>query len=145
RWDTRRSCRMHPRARPPSSPLARPASIPVMLTAARSSPSVRCQSGSRAGLAPSPPIGLKLASLAWLPDAPSFGRRPAVGAHALLRPAAPRREMPPAQVPPMTLPRLPLRRFLVADDDREVRLGVAELLDGLGLEILHAESGREAV
>jgi CheY-like chemotaxis protein len=39
----------------------------------------------------------------------------------------------------------PLLRFLVADDDREVRLGVAELLDGLGLEILHAETGTEAV
>jgi CheY-like chemotaxis protein len=37
------------------------------------------------------------------------------------------------------------RRILVADDDREVRLGVAELLDGLGLEILHAETGIEAV
>jgi len=38
-----------------------------------------------------------------------------------------------------------LRRVLVADDDREVRLGVAELLDDLGLEILHAETGTEAI
>lgn len=37
------------------------------------------------------------------------------------------------------------RRILVADDDREVRLGVAELLDGLGLEVLHAATGTEAV
>lgn len=37
------------------------------------------------------------------------------------------------------------RRILVADDDREVRLGVAELLDDLGLEILHAATGTEAV
>lgn len=36
-------------------------------------------------------------------------------------------------------------RLLVADDDREVRLGVADLLDGLGLEILHAATGTEAV
>lgn len=36
-------------------------------------------------------------------------------------------------------------RILVADDDREVRLGVAELLDELGLEVLHAASGLEAV
>jgi CheY-like chemotaxis protein len=41
--------------------------------------------------------------------------------------------------------RRPQHRLLVADDDREVRLGVAELLDGLGLEILHAETGTEAV
>jgi CheY-like chemotaxis protein len=45
----------------------------------------------------------------------------------------------------MTLPPLRLRRILVADDDREVRLGVAELLAALGLEVLHAESGIEAV
>lgn len=45
----------------------------------------------------------------------------------------------------MTLPSHRLRRILVADDDREVRLGVAELLDGLGLEILHAATGTEAV
>lgn len=37
------------------------------------------------------------------------------------------------------------RRILVADDDREVRLGVAELLDELGLEVLHAETGLEAI
>jgi CheY-like chemotaxis protein len=42
-------------------------------------------------------------------------------------------------------PRLIQRRILVADDDREVRLGVADLLDGLGLEILHAATGTEAV
>jgi CheY-like chemotaxis protein len=45
----------------------------------------------------------------------------------------------------MTLPKLLQRRILVADDDREVRLGVAELLDDLGLEILHAATGTEAV
>ena len=45
----------------------------------------------------------------------------------------------------MTAPPFLQRRLLVADDDREVRLGVAELLGGLGLEILHAESGVEAV
>jgi len=39
----------------------------------------------------------------------------------------------------------PTRRILVADDDREVRLGVAELLDDLGLEVLHAASGLEAI
>lgn len=43
------------------------------------------------------------------------------------------------------LPSPHLRRILVADDDREVRLGVAELLADLGLEVLHAESGTEAV
>lgn len=37
------------------------------------------------------------------------------------------------------------RRMLVADDDREVRLGVAELLDDLGLEIVHAATGTEAI
>jgi CheY-like chemotaxis protein len=35
--------------------------------------------------------------------------------------------------------------MLVADDDREVRLGVAELLHDLGIEILHAATGTEAV
>jgi len=45
----------------------------------------------------------------------------------------------------MTAPKLLQLRILVADDDREVRLGVAELLHGLGLEILHAETGIEAV
>jgi len=44
----------------------------------------------------------------------------------------------------MTLPPFH-RRILVADDDREVRLGVADLLNDLGLEILHAETGIEAV
>lgn len=39
---------------------------------------------------------------------------------------------------------LPVRRVLLADDDVEVRRGVAELLSPLGLEILHAESGLEA-
>ena len=38
-----------------------------------------------------------------------------------------------------------LRRVLLADDDREVRSGVAELLTPLGLEFLHAESGPEAI
>jgi two-component system response regulator DesR len=36
-------------------------------------------------------------------------------------------------------------RMLLADDDREVRLGVADLLRDLDLEILHAESGPEAI
>ena len=45
----------------------------------------------------------------------------------------------------MTPPSRLLRRILVADDDREVRLGVAELLSDLGLEVLHAETGTEAV
>jgi len=36
-------------------------------------------------------------------------------------------------------------RMLLADDDREVRHGVAELLEELGLEFLHAASGLEAV
>lgn len=45
----------------------------------------------------------------------------------------------------MTAPKLIQRRLLVADDDREVRLGVAELLGDLGLEILHAATGMEAV
>lgn len=37
------------------------------------------------------------------------------------------------------------RRILIADDDQEVRLGTAELLGPLGLEILLAESGNEAL
>jgi CheY-like chemotaxis protein len=37
------------------------------------------------------------------------------------------------------------RRLLLADDDAEVRFGVAELLAGLGLEFLHAETGLEAI
>jgi len=40
---------------------------------------------------------------------------------------------------------LPTRLVLLADDDLEVRLGVAELLSPLGLEVLHAESGPEAL
>jgi CheY-like chemotaxis protein len=35
--------------------------------------------------------------------------------------------------------------LLLADDDHELRLGVAELLSALGLRILHAEDGREAL
>jgi CheY-like chemotaxis protein len=40
---------------------------------------------------------------------------------------------------------LPNRRILLADDDREVRLGVADLLSGLGLDVLQAEDGLEAI
>jgi len=40
---------------------------------------------------------------------------------------------------------LPPSRLLVADDDQEVRLGVADLLEALGIEILHAETGLQAV
>jgi CheY-like chemotaxis protein len=36
-------------------------------------------------------------------------------------------------------------RFLLADDDAEVRLGVADLLSDLGLELLHAQTGLEAI
>ncbi len=39
----------------------------------------------------------------------------------------------------------PSHRILLADDDLEVRSGVAELLDGLGLEVLQASTGLEAV
>ena len=39
----------------------------------------------------------------------------------------------------------PSHRILLADDDLEVRRGVAELLAGLGLEVLQAASGLEAV
>ena len=39
----------------------------------------------------------------------------------------------------------PTHRFLLADDDHEVRLGVADLLSGLGLEVLQAEDGHQAV
>ena len=39
----------------------------------------------------------------------------------------------------------PRHRILLADDDLEVRAGVAELLDGLGLEVLQASTGLEAV
>ena len=42
-------------------------------------------------------------------------------------------------------PNTPLRRVLLADDDLEVRAGVAELLLPLGLECLHAENGPEAL
>ena len=40
---------------------------------------------------------------------------------------------------------LPPSRVLIADDDLEVRLGVADLLRNLGLEVLEAETGTEAV
>lgn len=36
-------------------------------------------------------------------------------------------------------------RLLLADDDRSVRLGVADLLEDLGLEFVHAETGSEAL
>ena len=36
-------------------------------------------------------------------------------------------------------------RILIADDDAELRSGAAELLDSMGLEVLHAGSGREAL
>lgn len=37
------------------------------------------------------------------------------------------------------------RRVLIADDDAALRGGVGELLAGLGLEVIEAESGREAL
>jgi len=37
------------------------------------------------------------------------------------------------------------KRVLLADDDAEVRDGVAELLAPMGLEFLHAESGPDAL
>jgi CheY-like chemotaxis protein len=37
------------------------------------------------------------------------------------------------------------RRVLLADDDAEVRRGVAELLAPLGLDFVHAENGPEAL
>lgn len=37
------------------------------------------------------------------------------------------------------------RRVLLADDDIEVRAGVEDLLSPLGLEVLHAENGTEAL
>ena len=40
---------------------------------------------------------------------------------------------------------IPRRRILLADDDRLLRLGVADLLDSLDLEVLEAECGSEAV
>jgi CheY-like chemotaxis protein len=39
----------------------------------------------------------------------------------------------------------PPRRVLLADDDREVRLGMADLLADLGLLVEHAETGLEAL
>ena len=36
-------------------------------------------------------------------------------------------------------------RVLLADDDTEVRLGMVDLLDDLGLEVFQAESGPEAI
>ena len=40
---------------------------------------------------------------------------------------------------------LALRRILIADDDLEVRSGIADLLAPLGLEILQVESGLEVL
>ena len=40
---------------------------------------------------------------------------------------------------------LPVHRVLIADDDREVRIGMADLLGGMGLFVLQAESGMEAL
>lgn len=37
------------------------------------------------------------------------------------------------------------RRILIADDDTDFRSGVAEFLHPLGVEILHAETGEEAL
>jgi CheY-like chemotaxis protein len=37
------------------------------------------------------------------------------------------------------------RQILLADDDSTVRNGVAELLNDLGIEAVHAETGREAL
>jgi CheY-like chemotaxis protein len=45
----------------------------------------------------------------------------------------------------MHLPPTAAKRLLVADDDREVRLGVVELFDPLGFEVLQVESGTEAL
>ncbi len=36
-------------------------------------------------------------------------------------------------------------RILLADDDDELRLGMSDLLAGMGLEVLMAETGHEAV
>ena len=36
-------------------------------------------------------------------------------------------------------------KILIADDDRELRLGVTELLGQLGLEVLEAETGPDAL
>jgi CheY-like chemotaxis protein len=40
---------------------------------------------------------------------------------------------------------LDVRRILLADDDQALRLGVADLLTDLGLDVLQAENGLEAV
>jgi two-component system, LuxR family, response regulator FixJ len=40
---------------------------------------------------------------------------------------------------------LPTRRILLADDDAGLRVGVAELLGSLGLDVVQAETGLEAV
>jgi CheY-like chemotaxis protein len=37
------------------------------------------------------------------------------------------------------------RRILIADDDTDFRSGVAEFLNPLGMEIVHAETGEEAL
>ncbi|MFT7486031.1 MAG: two-component system chemotaxis response regulator CheY [Candidatus Paceibacteria bacterium] len=37
------------------------------------------------------------------------------------------------------------RRILIADDDREIRLGLADLLEPLGLDIVLAENGSTAL
>lgn len=37
------------------------------------------------------------------------------------------------------------RRILIADDDRDQRAGVVELVSGLGAEVLEAETGTEAL
>jgi CheY-like chemotaxis protein len=37
------------------------------------------------------------------------------------------------------------RRILIADDDREVRAGVVDLLRDLDMDFVHAESGSEAL
>lgn len=38
-----------------------------------------------------------------------------------------------------------MRRILLADDDTELRSGIADFLAVLGLEVLHAETGLEAL
>lgn len=45
----------------------------------------------------------------------------------------------------MHLPPNAAKRLLVADDDREVRLGVVELFDPLGFQVLEVGSGTEAL
>ncbi len=39
----------------------------------------------------------------------------------------------------------PTRRILLADDDLSIRAGVADLLNSLGLEVLEADDGLQAV